>query len=47
MQFKKTHQNVVADHGSRHDPEAYDFRAWIHDNLANHKEAKRDRQLTR
>ena len=27
------------------DPEAYDFRAWIHDNLGSHGEAERDRQL--
>ena len=25
----------------RHDPEAYDLRAWIHDNLGNHEEAER------
>ena len=30
-----------------HDPEAYKLRAWIHDNLGNHEEAKRDRQLAR
>ena len=28
-----------------HDPEAYDLRAWIHDNLGNHEDATRDRQL--
>lgn len=31
----------------RHDPEAYKFRAWIHENLGNHDEAERDRQLAR
>ena len=30
-----------------HDPEAYKLRAWIHDNLGNHEEAERDRQLAR
>ena len=29
-----------------HDPEAYDLRAWTHDNLRNHEEAERDRRLT-
>ena len=28
-----------------HDAEAYMMRAWIHDNLGNHAEAERDRQL--
>ena len=27
------------------DPEAYRLRGWIHDNLGNHEEAERDRQL--
>ena len=27
-----------------HDPEAYRLRAWIHDYMGNHEEAKRDRQ---
>ena len=31
----------------RHDPEAYRLRALIHDNLGNHEEAERDRQLAR
>ena len=31
----------------RHDPEAYRLRAWVHDNLGNHEEAERDRQLAR
>ena len=30
-----------------HDPEAYDLRALIHDNLDNHEEAERERQLAR
>ena len=30
-----------------HDPDAYDVRAWIHDNLGNHEEAERDRKLAR
>ena len=30
-----------------HDPEAYKMRAWIHENLGNHAEAERDRQLAR
>ena len=29
----------------QHDSEAYKMRAWIHDNLGNHAEAERDRQL--
>ena len=29
-----------------HDPEAYDLRAWIHDNLGNHEAAERDRRPT-
>ena len=29
------------------DPEAYRLRAWVHDNLGNHEEAERDRQLAR
>lgn len=29
----------------RHDPEAYRLRAWIHENLGNHAEADRDRQM--
>ena len=28
-----------------HDPEAYRFRASIHENLGNHAEAERDRQM--
>ena len=28
-----------------HDPEAYRFRASIHENLGNHAEANRDRRL--
>ena len=28
-----------------HDPAAYDLRAWIHENLGNHEEADRDREL--
>ena len=30
-----------------HDAEAYKMRAWIHENLGNHAEAERDRQLAR
>ena len=30
-----------------HDPKAYKLRARIHENLGNHEEAKRDRQLAR
>lgn len=30
---------------SSHDPEAYRLRVWIHENLGNHGEAQRDRQL--
>ena len=29
----------------RHDPEAYQVRASIHENLGNHTEADRDRQM--
>lgn len=29
----------------QHDSKAYRMRAWIHDNLGNHAEAERDRQL--
>ena len=28
-----------------HDPEAYGFRAWIHENLGNHAEADRDHRM--
>ncbi len=28
-----------------HDPEAYRFRAWIHENLGNPAEANRDRRM--
>ncbi len=31
----------------RHDPEAYDLRAWVHDNLGNHEAAEQDRKLAR
>ena len=31
----------------RHDPEAYKLRALIHDNLGNHAQAERNRQLAR
>ena len=36
-------QHIVLFPG--HDPEAYKMRAWIHDNLGNHEEAERNRQL--
>ena len=32
---------------SRHNPEAYKLRAWIHDNLGNREEAEQDRLSAR
>ena len=36
-----TRARATCDQG--HDPESYDLRAWIHDNLGNQEEAKQDR----
>ena len=31
----------------RHDPETYKFRAWINEQLGDHAQAERDRQMAR